>query len=186
MSPARRRDLGILRVPGDVGAPLGQLLRGARARLLRLVQQRRGALHVAVRECLGDLGRIQALLEARHARILGRRGLEVRQRLRGLIEARAAQGLIEAPGQHRGHALQAIARLGIAAIGGGGRTIIKKCIVPAGLGEAPLVHGEARLLQQLIDLALHDGGVGDRRGRSLRSRRAARWRRGRCRCARGG
>ena len=75
----------------------------------------------------------------------------------------AVHGLVEAPGEHSGHALQTVTRLGVVGVGGDCRAVVEQGVVAGGLGEAALVHRQSRLLQQLVDLALEDRGVGDRR-----------------------
>ncbi len=114
------RHLGVFAAARDLGAPLGELIGGAVARGLRLTQQHGGAIEVAVAERLGDARRVQALIEACAAGIPGGGGLEIGERLRGLIEAAGGERLLEAPREHAGNALQAVAGLGIAGIGGGG------------------------------------------------------------------
>ena len=104
--------------------------------------------------------RVEALLESRRRAHPRGGGLEVRECLRGLLEAAGVDGLLEASREHPGHALQAIARLAVAGVRRGGRAVVEQCVVAGRFGEAPLVHRQARLLEQVIDLALHDRGVG--------------------------
>ena len=128
------------------------------ARLLRLAQQCRGAIEVAVGERPGDLGagepRCSKLADAR---ILGVAALKLASVLRRLIEARGAQRLVEAAGEHPATRCRPSRASPLLGVGGGRGTVIEQRIVAGRLGEAALVHGEARLFQQLVDLALHDG-----------------------------
>ena len=44
----------------------------------------------------------------------------------------------------------------------GGRTVIKECVITRGVEIPPLAHGEARFLEEVVDLTVHDAGVYDR------------------------
>ncbi len=159
-------------VTRDVCAPAAELFRRHGPRLLRLPQVEGGALEVALEERAGDLCCKQPLLQSPHAGIACSGGPEIGKRQRGLLETAAVQRLIEAPREHFGHAQQPVTRLGAGGIRGRGRAVIQQRIVGDGLAEAPLVHGEACFLEQLVHLALHDRGVGDRRAGGGAGRRA--------------
>ena len=87
-------------------------------------------------------------------------------------------GLLEAPGEDARHALQAVVGLGVGAVGDGRGAVVEQGVVAGGLGEAPLVHRQARLLEQLIDLALDERGLDHRCGGKVQAQGAAPFARG--------
>jgi hypothetical protein len=139
--------LRVLLAAGDICAPARDLLRGYGGRLLCLAHVLSGTLQVAIAQRSRDLPRIQTLLECADPCIVGSGGLEVGERLRGFIEASSAQRLIQAPPEHGGDPLQAVAGLTVRGISRGGRAVVEQGIVANGLGEAPLVHRKPRLLE---------------------------------------
>ncbi len=106
-----------------------------------------------------------------NARIVRERILELRERSGGLADWFAVESFLDAFGEQRGYAGQSVQRFAVAGFSRAGGTVVQQCIVSGGLRVAALAHRQARLFQQLVDLAFDERGLHRRQDR-LRNGRA--------------